>query len=106
MGALHCAHIKDWVLSVSEDCIGAGLPCMPKHVILINAKVCLVFPSNFYRGETSCTENGVESGEIGTRVDYHIPGGVKDWRRLDCYLSCRETRITYLLLSLLKTHAT
>lgn len=80
---------------------------MPKHVILINAKVCLVFPSNFYRGETSCTENGVESGEIGTRVDYHIPGGVKNWRRLDCYFSCRETRITYLLLLLLlKTHAT
>lgn len=73
----------------------------------INAKVCLVLSSNFYRGETSCTENIVESGENGTRVDNHIPGDMKEWGSLHCCLSWRETRRTYFfLLLLLKAHAT
>lgn len=89
---------------MSEEFIGAELPCMSKHVTH-QCQGLFGFPSNFYRGETSCKENAVESGEIGTRVDNHIPGGMKEWGKLYCCLSCRETRITYLLL-LLKTHAT
>lgn len=102
---VHCVVLvsRIWSFQVSEDCIGARLPCMPKHVIhQCQGLFVFFFSGNFYRRETSCTENVVESGENGTRVDNHIPGFMKEWGRLDYCLSCRETRISYLLL--LKIH--